>query len=213
MKIVCLDMEGVIAPEIWIELAESTGIDELRRTTRDEPNYDVLMQYRLDILEREGIGIEALQPIIDEIEPLPGARAFLDAIRAKHQLVILSDTFYEFVGPLMAKMGQPTLFCHRLLVDETSGRLTDYELRIDNHKRAAVEAFKKLNLFTCAAGDSYNDTRMLDAADAGFLFRPPQNVINEFPQFSVITEYKELLARIDAAVRLTSATDRSILVG
>ena len=213
MKIVCLDMEGVIAPEIWIELAERTGIDDLRRTTRDEPDYDVLMQYRLDILEREGIGIEALQPIIDGIEPLPGARDFLEAVRAKHQLVILSDTFYEFVGPLMVKMGQPTLFCHRLTVDRTTGRLSGYELRMDNHKRAAVEAFRKLNFFTCAAGDSYNDTRMLGAADAGFLFRPPQNVIDEFPQFPVITDYEDLLARIDAAAPLVSAPDRAISAG
>lgn len=213
VKIVCLDMEGVIAPEIWIELAERTGIDDLRRTTRDEPDYDVLMQYRLDILEREGLGIEALQPIIDGIEPLPGAVDFLNAIRADYQLVILSDTFYEFVGPLMVKMGAPTLFCHRLTVDEASGRLSGYELRMDNHKRAAVEAFKKLNFFTCAAGDSYNDTRMLDAADAGFLFRPPQNVIDEFPQFPVITGYDDLLTRIRDASPLVSAPDRAISAG
>lgn len=209
MKIVCLDMEGVIAPEIWIELAERTGIDDLRRTTRDEPDYDVLMRYRLDILDKHGIGIEALQPIIDGIEPLPGARDFLDAIRAKYQLVILSDTFYEFVGPLMVKMGQPTLFCHRLKVD-TAGRLSGYELRMPNHKQAAVEAFQALNFFAVAAGDSYNDTRMLGAADAGFLFRPPQNVIDEFPQFPVMTEYDELLSVIDAAEPLDPQADRAI---
>lgn len=209
MKIVCLDMEGVIAPEIWIELAERTGIDDLRRTTRDEPDYDVLMRYRLDILDRHGIGIEALQPIIDGIEPLPGARSFLDAIRAKYQLVILSDTFYEFVGPLMVKMGQPTLFCHRLQVDG-AGRLSGYELRMPNHKQAAVEAFQALNFHTVAAGDSYNDTRMLGAADAGFLFRPPQNVIDEFPQFPVMTEYEDLLSAIDAAEPLDSQADRAI---
>jgi phosphoserine / homoserine phosphotransferase len=212
VKIVCLDMEGVIAPEIWIELAERSGIDDLRRTTRDEPDYDALMHYRLDILEREGIGIEALQPIIDGIEPLPGAVDFLNAVRADHQLVILSDTFYEFVGPLMVKMGRPTLFCHRLHVND-AGKLSGYELRMDNHKRAAVEAFKKLNFFTCAAGDSYNDTRMLDAADAGFLFRPPQNVIDEFPQFPVITDYADLLDRINAAEPLASAPDRAISAG
>ena len=209
MKIVCLDMEGVIAPEIWIELAERTGIDDLRRTTRDEPDYDVLMRYRLDILDKHGIGIEALQPIIDGIEPLPGARDFLDAIRAKYQLVILSDTFYEFVGPLMVKMGQPTLFCHRLKVD-TAGRLYGYELRMPNHKQAAVEAFQALNFFAVAVGDSYNDTRMLGAADAGFLFRPPQNVIDEFPQFPVMTEYDELLSVIDAAEPLDPQADRAI---
>ena len=202
-------MEGVIAPEIWIELAERTGIDDLRRTTRDEPDYDVLMRYRLDILDKHGIGIEALQPIIDGIEPLPGARDFLDAIRAKYQLVILSDTFYEFVGPLMVKMGQPTLFCHRLKVD-TAGRLSGYELRMPNHKQAAVEAFQALNFFAVAVGDSYNDTRMLGAADAGFLFRPPQNVIDEFPQFPVMTEYDELLSVIDAAEPLDPQADRAI---
>ncbi|MEE2722119.1 MAG: bifunctional phosphoserine phosphatase/homoserine phosphotransferase ThrH [Pseudomonadota bacterium] len=212
MKIVCLDMEGVIAPEIWIELAERTGIDDLRRTTRDEPDYDVLMRYRLDILDSQGIGIEALQPIIDGIEPLLGARDFLDAIRAKHQLVILSDTFYEFVGPLMAKMGYPTLFCHRLHVNN-AGRLSGYSLRMPNHKQAAVEAFQALNFFTIAAGDSYNDTRMLGAADAGFLFRPPQNVIDEFPQFPVFTDYADLLAEIDVAEPLDSGADRAISAG
>ena len=201
-------MEGVIAPEIWIELAERTGIDDLRRTTRDEPDYDVLMRYRLDILEKQRIGIEALQPIIDGIEPLPGARDFLDAVRAKYQLVILSDTFYEFVGPLMVKMGQPQLFCHRLQVDE-DGKLSGYQLRMQGHKRAAVKAFKELNFFTCAAGDSYNDTLMLEEADAGFLFRPPQNVIDEFPQFPVMTEYDELLSVIDAAESLDSCADRA----
>ena len=188
-------MEGVIAPEIWIELAERTGIDDLRRTTRDEPDYDKLMHYRFDILDRHGIGIEALQPIIDGIEPLPGALDFLDALRARHQVVILSDTFYEFVGPLMAKMRFPTLFCHRLHVDG-NGRLADYELRMPDHKRAAVKAFRELNFTVFAAGDSYNDTKMLGAAHAGFLFRPPQNVIDEFPQFPVFTDYDALLSRI-----------------
>ncbi|MEX2453792.1 MAG: bifunctional phosphoserine phosphatase/homoserine phosphotransferase ThrH [Rhodospirillaceae bacterium] len=194
MKIVCLDMEGVIAPEIWIELAERTGIEALRRTTRDEPDYDKLMRYRLDILDGNGLGIAALQPIIDEIEPLPGALAFLDALRAKYQVVILSDTFYEFVGPLMAKMRYPTLFCHRLTV--AAGKLTGYRLRMADHKKAAVEAFRALNFTVCAAGDSYNDTRMLGAADAGFLFRPPRNVADEFPQFPVFTEYDALFDRI-----------------
>ena len=209
MKIVCLDMEGVIAPEIWIELAERTGIDDLRRTTRDEPDYDVLMKYRLDILDRHGIGIDALQPIIDGIEPLPGARDFLDAIRAKYQLVILSDTFYDFVGPLMVKMGQPTLFCHRLEVD-VDGRLSGYRLRLRDHKRAAVRAFKELNFYTCAAGDSYNDTLMLGEADAGFLFRPPKNVIEEFPQFPVITEYEKLLSVIESERSLDFRADQAI---
>ena len=202
-------MEGVIAPEIWIELAERAGIQELRRTTRDEPNYSVLMDYRLDILDRYGLGIEALKPIIDGIEPLPGARDFLDAIRREYQLVILSDTFYEFVGPLMAKMGHPTLFCHRLKVDDV-GKIIGYQLRLPDHKRSAVRAFKELNFFTCAAGDSYNDTRMLEEADAGFLFRPPQNVIDEFPQFPVLTEYDKLLSQIDAAKSLDFTSDHAI---
>ena len=202
-------MEGVIAPEIWIELAERAGIQELRRTTRDEPNYSVLMDYRLDILDRYGLGIEALKPIIDGIEPLPGARDFLDAIRREYQLVILSDTFYEFVGPLMAKMGHPTLFCHRLKVDDV-GKIIGYQLRLPDHKRSAVGAFKELNFFTCAAGDSYNDTRMLEEADAGFLFRPPQNVIDEFPQFPVLTEYDKLLSQIDAAKSLDFTSDHAI---
>ncbi len=212
MKIICLDMEGVIAPEIWIELAERTGIEELRRTTRDEPDYDVLMNYRLDILAREGLGIEALQPIIDGIEPLPGAVAFLDELRRDYQLVILSDTFYEFVGPLMVKLGRPTLFCHRILIDD-AGRLSGYKLRLDNHKQAAVEAFRKLNFTVYAAGDSYNDTRMLGAADAGFLFRPPQNVIDEFPQFPVHTDYDTLIAAFAAADGLSSTPERVISAG
>ncbi len=205
-------MEGVIAPEIWIELAERTGIDDLRRTTRDEPDYDVLMNYRLDILAREGLGIEALQPIIDGIEPLPGAVAFLDELRRDYQVVILSDTFYEFVGPLMVKLGRPTLFCHRIVIDD-AGRLSGYELRLDNHKQAAVDAFRKLNFTVYAAGDSYNDTRMLGAADAGFLFRPPQNLIDEFPQFPVHTDYDTLIAAFAEADALSSTPERSISAG
>lgn len=212
MNIICLDMEGVIAPEIWIELAERTGIDDLRRTTRDEPDYDVLMRYRLDILEKHGLGMAALQPIIDGIEPLPGAVEFLDTLRRDCQVVILSDTFYEFVGPLMVKLGRPTLFCHRIEVD-TEGRLAGYALRLDNHKQAAVEAFRKLNFSVFAAGDSYNDTRMLGAADAGFLFRPPQNVIDEFPQFPVHTEYASLIEAFRGADALSSAPPRAISGG
>ena len=214
MKIICLDMEGVIAPEIWIELAERTGIDALRRTTRDEPDYDVLMRSRLDILHGHGIGMEALQPIIDRIEPLPGAVEFLDVLRRDWQVVILSDTFYEFVGPLMVKLGRPTLFCHRI-VSDGNGRLTGYELRLPNHKQAAVDAFRALNFTVFAAGDSYNDTRMLGAADAGFLFRPPQNVIDEFPQFPVHTDYATLIEAFRAAegANLSSAPKRAISAG
>lgn len=212
MKIICLDMEGVIAPEIWIELAERTGIDELRRTTRDEHDYNVLMRYRLDILDKHGLGMAALQPIIDGIEPLPGAVDFLDTLRQDWQVVILSDTFYEFVGPLMVKLGRPTLFCHRIKVDG-EGKLAGYELRLDNHKQAAVDAFRELNFTVYAAGDSYNDTRMLGAAEAGFLFRPPQNVIDEFPQFPVHTEYETLIEAFRAADTLSSTPQRAISGG
>lgn len=212
VKIICLDMEGVIAPEIWIELAERAGVDALRRTTRDEPDYDKLMRYRFDVLDRHGLGFETLKPIIDAIEPLPGAVAFLDALRARYQVVILSDTFYEFVGPLMGKLGRPTLFCHRIEVD-SAGRLCGYELRLPDHKRAAVEAFRKLSFTVYAAGDSYNDTRMLAAADAGFLFRPPQNVIDEFPQFPVHTDYDSLIDAFVEADALFSTPERAISAG
>lgn len=205
-------MEGVIAPEIWIELAERSGIDALRRTTRDEPDYDKLMHYRLEILDRHGLGFDALQPIIEAIEPLPGAVDFLDRLRARYQVVILSDTFYEFVGPLMVKLGRPTLFCHRIETDE-AGRLAGYKLRMANHKQAAVEAFRKLNFTVYAAGDSYNDTRMLGAADAGFLFRPPQNVIDEFPQFPVHTAYDTLIDAFAETDALFSSPERAISAG
>lgn len=197
MKLICLDMEGVLTPEIWIELAKRTGIDDLWRTTRDEPDYDALMKERLGILDRHGLGMETLRPVIDGFEPLPGARRFLDAVRARYQLVILSDTFYEFSGPLMEKLGWPTLFCHRLEVD-ASGRIRDYRLRLADHKRLAVQAFRRLNYVVDAAGDSYNDTGMLGEADSGFLFRPPLNVAREFPQFPVFTEYDDLLEAFGA---------------
>ena len=196
MKIVCLDMEGVIAPEIWVELATKTGISELKRTTRDEPDYNVLMKYRLEILHQNNVGMEALLPIIKDIDPLPGAKAFIEVLKKNYQVVILSDTFYEFVGPLMEKLGYPTLFCHKLEVD-SEGKWSGYSLRMKDHKRSAVEAFKSLNFYTFAAGDSYNDTAMLKEADFGVLFRPPLNVVQEFPQFDVVKEYDELLAKIE----------------
>ena len=198
MKIICLDMEGVVTPEIWIELAARTGIDELRRTTRDEPDYDVLMQFRLEVLARHNLGFSALQKVIESLDPLPGAVNFLTSLRSRYPVVLLSDTFAQFAGPLLAKLGYPTLLCHRLDI-QRSGRISGYRLRMPDHKRAAVEAFRGLNYMVCAAGDSYNDTRMLAAADAGFLFRPPQNVIDEFPEFPVFTEYMELLEVLEAA--------------
>ncbi|MEM7409257.1 MAG: bifunctional phosphoserine phosphatase/homoserine phosphotransferase ThrH [Myxococcota bacterium] len=193
MIIACLDLEGVLIPEIWINVAERAGIDALRITTRDEPDYDVLMRKRLQICEEHGLGLPDIQRVIGELSPLEGAPAFVDWLRERFQVVILSDTFYEFAAPLMAQLGYPTLFCHRLVVDGT-GRITDYRLRQQDQKRCAVEAFHGLNFKVIASGDSYNDTSMLQAADAGILFRPPDNVIAEFPQFPVTRTYDELRA-------------------
>ncbi len=198
MQIVCLDLEGVLVPEIWIAFSERTGIPELRRTTRDEPDYDKLMKGRLEILRRHRLGLPDIQKVIVGMGPETGARAFLDTLRTRYQVVILSDTFYEFAMPLMAQLGMPTLFCHRLETD-AAGFVSAYHLRMPDQKRAAVNAFKALRFKVIAAGDSYNDTAMLGAADAGILFRPPQNVVDEFPQYPVVREYDGLLARIDEA--------------
>ena len=200
MQIVCLDLEGVLVPEIWIEVSRRTAIAELSRTTRDEPDYDKLMRGRLALLERHGLGLPDIQDVIAQMRPLDGAKAFLDALRLRTQVVILSDTFYQFAAPLMRQLGLPTLFCHELIVDE-SGRVRDYRLRLPDQKRASVEAFRRLNFHTIAAGDSYNDTTMLAAAHAGILFRPPANVIAEFPQFRVTKTYDELAAAIDEVSR------------
>jgi len=186
-----MDLEGVLVPEIWINVAERTGIEALRVTTRDEPDYDKLMKKRLAILEQRGLGLPDIQAVISNIAPLDGARAFLDRLRERFQVVILSDTFYEFAAPLMRQLGMPTLLCHRLITDER-GRVVDYRLRMPDQKRHAVEAFQGLNFRVLAAGDSYNDTAMLGAADFGILFRPPENVIGEFPQFPVTRTYGEL---------------------
>ncbi|HUN92276.1 MAG TPA: bifunctional phosphoserine phosphatase/homoserine phosphotransferase ThrH [Burkholderiaceae bacterium] len=200
MKIVCLDLEGVLAPEIWIEFASHAGIEALKRTTRDEPDYDVLMRYRLEILDRAGLRLPDIQRVIDRMGPLPGAREFVDGLRERFQVVILSDTFYEFAQPLMRQLGFPTLMCHRLLAD-ASGRVVGYRLRMKDQKRAAVEAFRGLNFRTLAAGDSYNDTAMLGAADAGIFFRPPPQIAAKFPQFPVTQDYAELAAALHAAAR------------
>ncbi len=191
MELACLDLEGVLIPEIWINFAERTGIDELRLTTRDIPDYDELMTRRLGILEREGLGLPDIQTVIGGMKPLDGAGRFLDWLRERFEVVILSDTFYEFAEPLMRQLGWPTLFCHSLEVDG-SGRITAYRLRQADPKRKAIQAFHSLNFRVIAAGDSYNDTTMLAEADAGILFRPPQNVIDEFPQFPVTRGYEEL---------------------
>ena len=200
MQIVCLDLEGVLVPEIWIEVSRRTAIPELSRTTRDEPDYDQLMRGRIALLERHGLGLPDIQGVIAQMRPLDGAKAFLDALRLRTQVVILSDTFYQFAAPLMRQLGLPTLFCHELVVDE-SGRVRGYRLRLPDQKRASVEAFRRLNFHTIAAGDSYNDTTMLAAAHAGILFRPPANVAAEFPQFRVTKSYDELSAAIDEVSR------------
>ena len=198
MKIVCLDLEGVLVPEIWISFAERTGIPEFRRTTRDEPNYDTLMKYRLGLLAEHGLGLPDIQKVIAAMGPMPGAREFLDRLREDYQVVILSDTFYEFAHPLMRQLGWPTLFCHSLEAD-TSGMLVNYHLRMPNQKQEAVKRFKELNFKIVAAGDSYNDTAMLGEAHGGILFHPPENVIREFPQFPVVLSYDDLRTEIDKA--------------
>ncbi|MDH3201054.1 MAG: bifunctional phosphoserine phosphatase/homoserine phosphotransferase ThrH [Myxococcales bacterium] len=194
--IVCLDLEGVLIPEVWIAFAEKTGIDALRRTTRDEPDYDKLMQGRLEILDEHGFKLGDIQDVIGTMEPLPGAREFLDALRARTQVIILSDTFYQFAAPFMRQLGQPTLFCHQLLVDEAD-RVTGYELRVPDGKRRAVAALKDIGFRVHAAGDSYNDTTMLKEADKGVLFRCPDNVAEEFPQFKRTDVYDELLVLLE----------------
>ena len=198
MQIVCLDLEGVLIPEIWIACAERTGIDALRRTTRDEPNYDTLMQMRLCVLAQHGLRLPDIQATIDGMAPLPGAVEFLDALRSRYQVIILSDTFYEFAAPFMRKLGWPTLFCHSLDV-ASDGTIHDYRLRQPNQKQAAVEALKSLNSTIIAAGDSYNDVNMLKAADAGFFIHPPASITAEFPQFPVMHDHASLLDAIDAA--------------
>ena len=200
MQIVCLDLEGVLIPEIWIEFSERTGIRELAKTTRDEPDYDKLMRGRIEILNREGVGLPDIQRVIDGMRPLEGAREFLDWLRGYCQVVILSDTYYQFATPLMRQLGYPTLFCNELIVDD-AGRVRDYRLRLRDQKRESVRALRKLNFHTIAAGDSYNDTAMLAEAHAGILFRPPAKVIAEFPQFPVTTSYDELRAEITSASR------------
>ena len=192
--IVTLDLEGVLVPEIWIAVAEATGIPELRRTTRDEPNYDVLMRGRLEILDRHGLTMSAIEAVIAGLSPLVGAREFLDELRSLSQVLILSDTFEQFGRPLMVHLGMPTLICHRLVVD--NDRIVDYELRLDDQKRRAVEALIGLNYRVIAAGDSYNDTAMLAAAEHGFLFHAPENVKAEFPHFPALDTYDDLLAHI-----------------
>ena len=194
--VVTLDLEGVLIPEVWVATAEATGIEALMRTTRDEPDYDVLMTQRLAILAEHGLGMDEITEVIAGLEPLEGARSFLDGLRATTQVILLSDTFEEFARPFMAQLGWPTVFCHRLVTDDR-GRITEYRLRQPDQKRRAVKAFPGLNYRVLAAGDSYNDTTMLAEADAGFLFRAPPNVIEEFPQFPALTSYDDLFGALE----------------
>ena len=197
-SIVTLDMEGVVTPEIWIAVAESTGIPELRRTTRDEPDYDKLMRYRLDLLDRHGLGLSHIQAVIGALRPLDGGRQFLDELRSLTQVIILSDTFEQFAWPLLRQLGWPTLFCNRLVVE--ADRITGYQLRVPEQKRQSVLALKSLNYRVIAAGDSYNDTAMLQAADVGFLFRAPENVRKDFLQFQAVSSYADLMSLIRSAL-------------
>ncbi len=198
MQLVCLDLEGVLVPEIWIEIAERTGVEELRATTRDIADYHELMGLRLGLLNRHGLTIELLQEVIATLSPLPGASDFLTGLREQFQVIIVSDTFYEFAKPLMRQLGWPTLFCHRLVIDD-DGLISDYRLRQEDPKRACVRAFHSLHYRVVAAGDSYNDIGMLDEADVGFLFRAPERVRTEFPQYRALTGYADLHAAIAAA--------------
>jgi len=195
-SIVTLDMEGVLTPEIWIAVAEGTGIAGLRRTTRDEPDYDKLMRGRIEILDRHGITLSRIQGIIGFLSPLPGAVEFLNALRAQVQVIIVSDTFEQFAQPLLRQLGWPTLFCNRLIVDHD--RITGYQLRIPDQKRHSVEALQSIHYQVVAAGDSFNDTTMLARADHGILFRAPKNVVKQFPQFPAVDDYPALLQAIVA---------------
>ena len=191
MEIACLDLEGVLIPEIWIAFAEKTGIEGFNRTTRDEPNYAILMNYRLSLLREHNLGINEIQAVIATLEPLQGAVEFVDWLRERFQVVILSDTFYEFASPLMKPLGYPTLLCHQLECAE-DGTVLNYQLRQANPKRQSIVALKSLYYRTIAAGDSYNDTTMLSEADAGILFQAPDNVVNEFPRFPSVHTYEDL---------------------
>ena len=205
MQIVCLDLEGVLVPEIWIAFSQRTGIPEFSRTTRDEPDYDKLMRFRLALLRQHRLKLADIQAVIGAMAPMDGARDFLDDLRSRYQVIILSDTFYEFADPLLRQLGRPTLFCHRLVVD-ADGFVADYKLRQPNQKFHAVTALKSLNYQVVAAGDSYNDTGMLGAADAGFFIHPPPGIAAQFPQFPVNHSYSELRASIDGAAQRLRGT-------
>lgn len=199
MNIVCLDMEGVLVPEIWIAFSEASGIPELKRTTRDEPDYDKLMKWRLGILKEHGLGLKEIQAVIAKIDPLPGAKAFLDELRATTQVLILSDTFEEFAKPLMEKLGWPTIFCNSLEVAE-SGEITGYKMRVEKSKYTTVKALQSIGYETIAAGDSYNDLGMIQAGKAGFLFKSTDKIKADYPEIPAYEEFDDLLAAIKAAL-------------
>ena len=199
MYVVCLDMEGVVVPEIWIAFAEATGIPEFKRTTRDEPDYDKLMKYRIDLLKQHGLGLKEVQEVISTIEPLEGAKEFLDTLRKETQVVILSDTFTQFAGPLIAKLGYPSLFCNELVVAE-DGEITGYKMRCENSKLTTVRALQSCGFETIAAGDSHNDLAMIRASKAGFLFRSTEQIKKDNPDLPAFEEYDEFLAAIEGAL-------------
>lgn len=199
MNIVCLDMEGVLVPEIWIAFAKESGIPELKRTTRDEPDYDKLMRWRLGILKDHGLGIKEIQDVISKIDPLPGAKEFLDALREETQVVILSDTFEQFAKPLMKKLDWPMIMCNELVIDE-NGTITDFEMRCDHSKLTTVKGLQAIGYDTIAAGDSYNDLEMIQASKAGFLFRTTEQIKADYPQFPSFEEYDDFLAAIKEAL-------------
>lgn len=199
MDVVCLDMEGVVVPEIWIAFAEATGIPEFKRTTRDEPDYDKLMKYRIDLLKQHGLGLKEVQEVISTIEPLEGAKEFLDTLRKETQVVILSDTFTQFAGPLIAKLGYPSLFCNELIVAE-DGEITGYKMRCENSKLTTVKALQSCGFETIAAGDSHNDLAMIRASKAGFLFRSTEQIKKDNPDLPAFEEYDEFLAAIEGAL-------------
>lgn len=199
MNIVCLDMEGVLVPEIWIAFAEVTGIPEFKRTTRDEPDYDKLMRYRIDLLEKHGLGLKEIQDVIAKIDPMPGAKEFLDELRATTQVIILSDTFSQFAAPLMKKLGYPTIFCNELVVGE-DGMIKDFKMRCEKSKLTTVKGLQSIGYETIAAGDSFNDLGMIQASKAGFLFRSTEQIKKDYPQYPAFEEYDEFLAAIKAAL-------------
>ena len=199
MNIVCLDLEGVLVPEIWIAFAEASGIPELKRTTRDEPDYDKLMKWRIGILKEHGLGLKEIQDTIAKIDPIPGAKEFLDELRSITQVIIISDTFTQFAGPLMKKLGYPTIFCNSLEVAD-NGEITGFKMRIENSKYTTVKALQSIGFQTIASGDSHNDLGMIEASKAGFLFRSTEQIKKDYPQYPAFEEYDELLAAIKAAL-------------